>query len=101
MDIFPTIQTCPIFGRCHIHDSIKYPTRKVLQPENTILVGPYLDLMNQSSTLIHFKNPLVCELLKFCEGIDMSMNKNMNKTVCCALVCVACGIPARRKVCGF
>ena len=30
----------------------------------------------------------------------MSINKNMNKSVCCALFCVACDIPAGRKVCG-
>ncbi len=61
------------------------------------LPGPHELKLNINS----FQNPLVCELLKFWEGIDMSMNKNMNKTVCCALVYVACGISAVRKVCGF
>ena len=46
--------------------------------------------------------PLVEELQNLWDGVEMSIHSfDETKTVRCALLCVACDIPAVRKVCGF
>ena len=47
-------------------------------------------------------HPLVQELLKFWEGVNINIVASCKSVkVRCALLCVACDIPASRKVCGF
>lgn len=49
-----------------------------------------------------FLRPLVDELFDFWKGIPMHVYGEDNiKIIKCALICVACDMPASRKVCGF
>ena len=49
-----------------------------------------------------FLNPMVEELKKFWTGRRLLCgNRQQTKMFMCALLCVACDIPAGRKVCGF
>ncbi len=48
--------------------------KRLYKPENTILVGPIPEPHEPKLNINSFQNPLVCELLKIWEGIDMSIN---------------------------
>ena len=53
-------------------------------------------------TLIFFLEPFVDELLKFWQGVNMNTNgSSSKKMIRCALLCVACDLPAGQKLCGF
>lgn len=63
-----------------------------------LLPGPH----ELSHDINSFLSPLVNELLQFWDGIDLSIHSVSGKRkVRCALLCVACDLPAGRKVCGF
>ena len=51
--------------------------------------------------LIHFLDPMVAELRKFWSGIVLTCSNGRSKLVKCALLCVACDLPAGRKTCRF
>ena len=70
--------------------------------ENMILVslipGPHEPQYHINS----FLTPLVSDLLKLWSGMDMEIESLKSvKKIRCALMCVACDIPAGRKICGF
>ena len=71
--------------------------------ENVILVG-IIPGPNEPQDMNPFLQPLVKELLKFWEGIKMSVSIPIGVTeqiVKGAVLCVACDLPAGRKICGF
>ena len=83
------------FSILNLPRSVRY------RSENIILAGlipgpdePELDLNS-------FLKPLVEELQALWGGIDMPCASGMTRKVRCALLCVACDLPAGRKVCGF
>ena len=46
--------------------------------------------------------PFVVDLLRFWSGMELNVaSLGYKKLIHCALLCVACYIPAGRKVCGF
>ena len=48
-----------------------------------------------------FLAPLVSELKQFWSGVELNVFLMGMKKIRCALLCVACDLPAGRKVCGF
>ena len=49
-----------------------------------------------------FLQPLVDDLLKLWDGVELNVAAvRCRKKIRCALVCVACDLPAGRKVCGY
>lgn len=72
------------------------------KPENVILVGLIPGPSEPRHDINSFLDPLVRDLLTFWEGIDLSVHSfTSKKTIRCALVSIACDLPAGRKVCGF
>ncbi len=70
--------------------------------ENVILVGLIPRPHEPEHDINSFLEPLVSELLPFWEGVDFSISSISGKVcVRCSLLCVACDLPAGRKVCGF
>lgn len=72
------------------------------KPENVILVwlipGPH----EPERHINIFLKPFVDDLLTFFEGVQLDIFSHpLKKRVRCALLCVACDLPAGRKVCGF
>ena len=69
--------------------------------ENIILVGvipgPHEPKLHTNS----FLAPLVDDLQQLWDGVIMKTESNVPVIVRAALLCVACVIPAARKVCGF
>ena len=58
--------------------------------------------MNLNKIFNSFLEPFVDELLRFWDGIELSVaDFSAKKKIRCALLCVACDLPAGRKVCGF
>ena len=51
-------------------------------------------------TINSYLYPLVTELQKFWSGVKLSTTEG-SKVIRVALTCIACDIPATRKVCGF
>ena len=70
--------------------------------ENVLLVGIIPGPKETKHDINAFLAPLVKELLNFWSGVEISI-QSLQKCVQvrCALLCVACDIPASRKVCGF
>ena len=68
---------------------------------NVILVGLIPGPHEPQHDINSFLEPLVNELLDFWKGIEMDIHSLGIKKVRCALVCVACDLPAGRKTCGF
>jgi len=51
---------------------------------------------------INTLEPLVEDLCRLWKGVDMNiLSIKTVKKVRCALLCVACGMPAGQKICGF
>ena len=48
-----------------------------------------------------YLTPLITELLQLWDGINIVDHKSESKILRCALICVACDLPAARKVTGF
>ncbi len=68
--------------------------------ENVLLVGLIPSPHEPSLNINRLLKPLVEDLLEFLEGVPLNIDGNM-QVVRCALLCVACDIPASRKVNGF
>lgn len=78
------------------------PRSKRYKQENVILVGLVPGPSEPPLNINSFLSPLVDELLKFWRGLHMKVaNFSEPKLIRCALLCVACDIPASRKVSGF
>ena len=72
--------------------------------ENVLLIGLLPGPREPKHDINAFLEPLVQELLVFWNGIGVEVCARSfpeNVSVRCALLCVACDIPASRKVCGF
>ena len=70
--------------------------------ENTILVGLIPGPHEPRHDLNTFLEPLVEDLLKLWRGVELNVSgMSCKKQIRCALLCVACDLPAGRKVCGF
>ena len=69
--------------------------------ENTILVGLIPGPSEPKHDINSYMNPLVEELLKLWSGIEFNVAGAGKKKIRCALLCIACDLPAGRKVCGF
>ena len=72
--------------------------------ENVILVGVMPGPHESSLTINFYLSPLLEELIEFWKGVVIPVqrgNATVNINVRLALSCVACDIPASRKVCGF
>ena len=78
------------------------PRELRFKQQNVLLVGLIPGPNEPSLHINSFLTPLVDELLEFLPGISMSVDSfNTPQIVRCALLCVACDIPACRKVSGF
>lgn len=75
---------------------------KDLRKKNIILVGLIPDMKSEPPTNT-FIEPLVEELRNAWNGFTMNSYKFPQNpaTFKLALICVGCGIPASRKLCGF
>ena len=70
--------------------------------ENTILVGLIPGPHEPRRDINTFLDPFVSDLQKFWSGVHLNVSSlKCRKLIRCALICVACDIPAGRKVCGF
>ena len=67
--------------------------------ENVLLCG-LLPGPSEPASMNSFLEPLVAELLDFWKGVEIVVNGG-TKVIKGALFCVACDIPAGRKVCGL
>ena len=78
------------------------PRTMRFRQENVLLVGLIPGPREPKRNINPFLVPLVQELQKFWVGVEMYI-ESLSKCVLvrCALLCVACDIPASRKVCGF
>jgi hypothetical protein len=78
------------------------PRTMRFKQENVILVGLIPGPKEPENDINDYLCPLVEELLQLWEGVEMNVH-SFTETVCIrgALLCVACDIPACRKVCGF
>ena len=62
-----------------------------------VIPGPKEPSLHMNS----FLQPLADELKQLWEGVYMNIPNKMSTIIRAALICVACDIPAARKVCGF
>lgn len=69
--------------------------------ENVIIVGIIPGPNEPSKNINSYLTPLVEELTDLWRGVILDNGKNQLVLVRAALICVACDIPAARKVCGF
>lgn len=70
--------------------------------ENTILVGLIPGPHEPRHDINTFMEPFVVDLLRFWSGMELNVaSLGCRKLIRCALLCIACDIPAGRKVCGF
>ena len=69
--------------------------------ENILLVGLTPGPHEPAHDLNSFLEPLVEDLLHFRDGIELRIPTSSAIKKIRALLCVACDLPAGRKVCGF
>lgn len=70
--------------------------------ENVMLIGIIPGPHEPPQDINSFLKPLVDELLLFLNGTELNVaGSSTKKKVRCALLSVACDLPAGRKVCGF
>ena len=78
------------------------PREEHYKLENVVLVGIIPGPKEPKLTINSFLSPLVIDLKKaWINGIILNSPNKGRVTVKLALTCVACDIPASRKVCGF
>ena len=68
---------------------------------NIILVGLIPGPQEPQHDLNSYLEPLVNELKQFWRGIELDVHSLGKKKIRCALISVACDLPAGRKVCGI
>ena len=69
--------------------------------ENVILFGVIPGPREPSCTINSYLSPLVADLLELWDGIELKVPGAASRIFRCALLGVACDIPAARKTCGF
>ena len=77
------------------------PRKERYLSENLIVIGVIPGPKEPEKTVNSFLHPLVQELLQLWEGVVVKAPDGSSILVRAALTCVACDIPAARKVCGF
>lgn len=77
------------------------PRNERFLSENVILIGVIPGPREPKLTINSFLEPLVKELQHLWKGVVMKNAAGASVIVRAALTCVACDIPAARKVCGF
>ena len=80
---------------------VNLPRSVRYKSENVILVGIIPGPDEPEGDLNSFLHPLVNELQELWVGVAMDCHMNTVKKIRGALLCVACDLPAGRKVCGF
>lgn len=81
---------------------LNLPRTKRYKQENVILLGLIPGPHEPKHNINSYIKPLVDELLSFWGGINLTIHSfSDKKLVKCALLCVACDLPAGRKICGF
>lgn len=78
---------------------LNLPRARRYKKENCLVVG-LIPGPKEPPDMNNFLRPFVSDLIKLWEGVDMTFH-SYRKHIRCALVCVACDIPAGRKHCGF
>lgn len=76
------------------------PRQVRFKQENVLLIGLIPGPKEPSLNINSFLKPSVDELLEFLDGVHLKVD-GRSQIVRCALLCVACDIPASRKVNGF
>ena len=66
-----------------------------------IIVGLLPGPSEPPKTINTYLTPLVSDLLELWKGHSFKLSDDKTILVRCALLCVACDLPAGRKVCGF
>ena len=66
--------------------------------ENIFLIGLFPGPKEPDHDINSFLNPFIDELECFWEGTEMINYNGVTKQVRCALLCVACDLPAARKM---
>ena len=86
-----------------IYMSVLNLPRKIrYKRENMILVGLIPGPHEPQKNINTFLQPLVEDLRRLWKGVNMNIPSiKAVKNIRCALLCVACDIPAGRKICGF
>ena len=70
--------------------------------ENILIIGLIPRPKEPQHDINPFLRPLVSELLRFFDGIEMNVvDEGAMCMIKCVLLCITCDIPAGRKVCGF
>ena len=77
------------------------PRKDRFKAENIIIIGVIPGPREPSLHINTFLHPLVNELKQLWQGVIIDCNSNHRVLVRAALICIACDIPAARKVCGF
>ena len=80
---------------------LNLPRQSRYLQENVLLVGVIPGPKEPHLHMNSFLHPLVDELQQLWQGIPMELHNGMQVLVRAPLLCVACDIPAARKVCGF
>ena len=83
-----------------LHAILNLPRSERYSADNIILLGVIPGPKEPELTINTFLEPLVDELLQLWNGVVMRTH-NSSVLVRSALLCVACDIPAARKVCGL
>ena len=80
---------------------LNLPREERFLKENVILVGIIPGPKEPAIDMNSFLQPLVDELKELWEGVIVSIPNKISTIIRAALICVACDIPAARKVCVF
>ena len=80
---------------------LNLPREERFKRYNLILAGIIPGPKEPSLHTNTFLKPLVNDLLTLWDGVEMSLHDNSKHNIRAALLCIACDIPAGKKVCGF
>ena len=69
--------------------------------ENVVLAGLIPGPSEPKGSINSYLTPHVSELLSLWSGVTFTLPNNSTRVIRCALLCVACDLPAGRKVCVF
>ena len=68
--------------------------------ENVVLLGLIPGPSEPPLHINTYLTPIVVDLLALWRGVSFTVADNSTATIRCALLCIACDLPAGRKVCG-
>ena len=80
---------------------LNLPREERFKRQNLILVGIIPGPKEPNLHLNTFLEPLVNDLLILWDGVEMLLLDKSHHIIRAALLCIACDIPAGKKVCGF